>query len=1174
MTLTEDTFWNDVWFRCGMAGDPDPDDPGFAEQKVVGFPENQIADIYQTLDHDSLPPRTLLLVERIFQRFRTADVASADNLPTKREIAGAFRLLRTVYESRGHLLSALDRGRLLGAMGMLCRNHGEESSPQMRRFWQNAGIAALNEAVSLGDSIPAGLHRHLHWLTADTLIGAVRDNGAIRSTDDEKAILGHLIEACRGLVSDATRGLYFSCISRLFTLTEHSRILFCETLLPELRRAWTSLRAASLKNDFSALEAYRTLPYDGLKERLVDLLVWHVEDRFAVCTLLAWFEYRHALHDQSRIAQSKVYAFEAAALREHLNAARITRAAEPGVEIHSVRSLLRTAEEMRRVKISTLPNASVASVGCLEAMQCIGNGRVRAAVKVLLDESESADCSRLQRGLLRLKTAELWGDADDAAREREIIQRVLHVHHSDEHRDDAIIRAEAFRLWARNAANSECRDEVDALFLSAQQSAGAAAAPHVAFIVERYRVIQSLESGTPLSDLEFMGQLAWSSCLWNEPGWIEGSYGASLQGFGRRKEHAQRPDATGPRAFKRRVHDLGACPRNPDERRAYYKKILDLCDEAFTIELGELPGPWVSGLVNLYLGWVLGLPQHLRNEAFAAMDQSVTRLVSMVTHDLRPGRQDDHRERLAMVLCQWVMYRGTWNFLRLNPDRCKRLVFPAVESAISIARARIARMAKDVQKNPCRKRLRHIMATAAQTGLLSLLKGQLTSILNDCKTNNADPWYLEAAPEPDSTEFDDTAAISIGAAESDEVASCAGGSVRRQSRRAVLTYFLPRDYKTITNDAGAFAVLRKFYRHGGTDDERRAEPGDASEEVFVLSSAHDAIKTFRKTLKQAVKLYRELLPGAQPQDATENGNQEVSLPRLISDLKLPLTPMARLGNSDELNQKLDALEGLLTELGAALLPRELLESLTGVEHLDVVPDGRLFLLPLHALPIEERGNTLLDMGFSVSYKPRADYRPSATRDTNNETCVVLANTTDKGFNRGARYKAWTSSLGARNRWGVEMCADDRLRVIGEARRSVIVAHGHAYAGQELLSRIALKDGQCIAALDVATSRRDFRGSQIFLFSCHSMPQKASIARELLGLGGTLLSKGVACVAASIWECEVDDVAALAARICDAPFETEAVTKEWCDGLRAIGGECKSALQRFARIGCFMLYTGT
>ncbi len=1187
MILAQDDTWKDIWFRCALAGDRDPDAEGFANQILVGFPDEQIALIYQTQDHDSLPPRTHLLVERVFQRFRQWHITENAEPPTRTEIAGAFRLLEAVYEKKGHLLSALDQGRLLGAMGMLCRNHSEDASPQMRKFWQDVGCKALKEAVALGDSIPIGLRRHLHWLTADTLIGAVRDDGAIRSSVNEKEVLMHLIEACRGRVSDATRGLYFSCISRLFTMSEGCRMQFCRELIAELRRAWTSLRAASLKRE--AKTEFVTLPFDELRVRCAEMLDWHAEDRFAVCTLLAWYEYRRAIEDRSRVQLSRVYSFEAAALRDHLSPHRITRATEPDVEIHSVKNLLRTAEGMRRVTISELPSASVANIGNQQAMNLIAKGHVRGAVKLLIEESEDSRCS-LRRGLCRLKTAELWGDADDARMEREIIARVLRVHSSDEQRNDAIVRAEAYRLWARNAANSDCPDEVEDLILRAQESAGASASPHVAFIVERYRVIHSLETGTPLLDWAFMGQLTWASCLWNESKWIEGDYAANLQGFSRRTQHANRPDDTGPRAFKRWVHDLGSSPR-PDD-------VLELTRVAFDVRLGELLGPWVSGLVNLYLGWVLShrFPNGLRSQAFAPMDSNISNLVEMVVTRLRGGRQNDHRERLAMVLCQWLCYRGGHNEMRLPVHGCRSLVIPAVECAIAIARNRIARMRTEAQKNACRKRLRLIVATASEAGLLPLLQGKLTGILNDCKTNNADPWYLENASGEVPEDFDDTSAVAVNADDESEGLTHQHSNAHSSAavlphKRAVLSYFFPGSHDN-KNDNGAFAVLRLNDANDGNDPlvtaehcgsgtgtEPFAKPfavvsKGAMELIFELPSAHEVIRTFRKTVKQAVRLYRSSLPGAQAEDAAMADNQEVSLPRLMSDLKRPLTPAARsMGNTDELNQKLDAAEGILAALGAALLPEALLHSLKGIEHLHIVPDGRLFLLPLHALPVSTNGTTLLDLGFAVSYKPRADYCPVISGEPPPRQQFICANIEDTGFAMGVGFKTWAASLGPRNAWSVQTCADDRLREISKTGRSVVVAHGHARSGQELLSRIALKDGQCITALDVNLSRYDYRRSQIFLFSCHSMPQRASIARELLGLGGTFLSRGVACVAASIWECEVDDVAALAAAICAAPPELQSVPQVWCETLRALGSVSSSPLEKFSRVGCFMLYMG-
>ena len=226
--LTKDSTWDEIWSRCEDAGAKQDEQGKMAHWRISGFPDEQIAIIYQTADDSAMLPRTHFLVQKVFERFgppklppmsaenesleesntpafqaqndETTDVPSEDPVPgapteekpspTESEIDGAFQLLTAIFEKKGDIMSKIDRARLLGAIALVCRSYGEETNRdsktwrQMRAWSQQTGAQALRDALALSAAIPLSLSRHLHWLMADTLIGAVK-TGFIREVGAE-----------------------------------------------------------------------------------------------------------------------------------------------------------------------------------------------------------------------------------------------------------------------------------------------------------------------------------------------------------------------------------------------------------------------------------------------------------------------------------------------------------------------------------------------------------------------------------------------------------------------------------------------------------------------------------------------------------------------------------------------------------------------------------------------------------------------------------------------------------------------------------------------------------------------------------------------------------------------------------------------------------------------------
>lgn len=1200
--LEQDAFWEALWRVCALAGQTDPTKPQLTNTTVVGFPGEQIDFIYQSADSDHLGPRTQVLVERVSDCFSPRVNGGIQHDHT--EITGVLRLLAAVYDQRKDSLSALDRARLLGVMGMLCRNYTGPGNAQLGLFWQNKGIEYLKRAAELGDNLPAGLQRHLNWLTADTLIGKVGTHGHVLGYRDEQKIVHYLVRACQGDPLEATEGLYFSCISRLFTLCDEARIDFASQMLGDLRRAWCVLSAASIKKDREAQEAeemvaaeapagnldvavlspkekFVRLPIEQLWPMLPDLLEWHAEDRFAVCTLLSWYAQRRGWHYEAH-----VYGYEAAKLLNKLDKSRLYRPAEPSVIIHHVRQLLSVAERMKEIHRPEIPlETSVRHSLPQDAVPFIQEGDVEGAIRVLEDVGRQTRFS-VQRDMYRLRISELLGDADNARQEKKGVLRVLEDLEREEHtpRYAAMVRAEAFRLLARNSAYCNAPQDLDGWLARNHEAVGESASPLLACFANRSLYGLRMDSDVRLADRPIQGQFIWLSILWDSTTWIDGRYQCNVDKFRRPIPDEARSAGVGPRAFSAEVGYLAAHQASPAE-------VLALVEQGCAMDPGRLLVPWAIGLTNLF-GRVRNLYRKygpMRSKAYGHLNKKAEFLSWLVDRGLKFARATEVRERLAMVLCAWLESMKTYG-KGIAPNMFatgEQLVCKSMRTAFSLTTTRIALAAScsRSRQNAFRRRLRTLLLSLAETGCLDWFRRDLNGYVDQCKTNDAEVAQFNPPSESEVEDFENFALIAPGQAELDRPATLAGSrgaddapailncfapggdpDVARSEDedgiqgRALLNYFLP-GYSGGRGEQAAFVVLKR----------RRAGRADSPDEIIPLSDLHEALRSYRNCLFNAWKCHRSSLglPSTKEDKLT-------NIPRLLSDLEGVLDPAARdpfSGNNGlKLNQCIDALQQSLVRLGQALLPPPLRARLAKLRQLVVVPDGRLFMIPIHAIPYDASGRTLLDDKINVSYRPRSDYGKAWRSAPARKGLYACVNTEDPDFAGAEGIEALTRALGAGNSWS-ELCSpDETLRQVANAGVSIIMVHGHSVRKHELASRIALKAGRCLTTLDILQSRQDFKGSSVFLFACNSTPQRTAIGRDLLGPAGAFLTSGVGCVSASIWKCRINDALVIARHLhLDQPRVKDA-SKVWSKGLQELSATIHCPLERFVRLGCFMLYS--
>ncbi|VTR92027.1 Similar to Q110X8_TRIEI TPR repeat containing protein OS=Microcystis sp. T1-4 GN=MICAI_3150001 PE=4 SV=1: CHAT [Gemmata massiliana] len=227
---------------------------------------------------------------------------------------------------------------------------------------------------------------------------------------------------------------------------------------------------------------------------------------------------------------------------------------------------------------------------------------------------------------------------------------------------------------------------------------------------------------------------------------------------------------------------------------------------------------------------------------------------------------------------------------------------------------------------------------------------------------------------------------------------------------------------------------------------------------------------------------------------------------------------------------LATMDAVLEALGARLL-RPILRAIPdGVERLILLPSGGLFLLPLHAVPLDGTGRRVCDR-FVVQYGPsagvlgllQAKARRSAARTFYGAAAGTVRNRRLPGAERECQL--------------VTALFTDGLSHIGpEATRGAAAEHarGRAYvhfachgryeADDPRRSGLELTDGRLTLA-DLLDGRLDLSAARLVVLSaCDAgVPDvERGRADEYVGLPAGFLIAGVPCVVASLWA--VDDFA--------------------------------------------------
>jgi hypothetical protein len=1179
--LTTPKFWKDLWDHCHLAGDPSLGvtggiQLGDAQTTIVGFPDKQVDAIFQGQDSGRLPIRARKLVQEVYLKFSTERMKGEPCAIS--QIAGAFRLLEAVHNTKAKFLSPTDRASLLGAMGMLCRNHGEEQDWKVRLYWDATGLEHLNQAIAEGESIPRPLLRHLQWLAADTRLGAVLESGSIGDETRTDAVLNLLVAACRGDSLTAPRGLYFSCISRLFTLSPEAILKFYRELKPDLHRAWATLSPASMKKEFEegqvppvvcglpfvtgektvqVMAAYKELPINDLMQCIPEMLDWHVEDRFAVCILL-----NYVSHQAGRNGESKVFGWEAINLRPKIANERIYRPQQPGeiaqpTLIHHVRKMLNFADYLATI-LTVKPSlagvdASLSRTGTDQAMRFVEQGNLHKAERCLEADAQNApDAFSIKKHLSRLKVAEFYGEANNAREERVRIKKVLDDNLRENNRYDSIVRAEAYRILARNIANSRLQqgfDSADRYLALAQQEVGAAASPLLICLLQRYFFLYRNDVGEPISLRSTQGLCAWLAWLWGASEFVDGDKAGNLDKYRRHFDEDKRPDQTGPRAFDRKMNSIKDL-----EAIDFFPAVPALVDEAFSMNIGQFYFSWASGLCKLFSRLDTLTTQNLKNHQFKQiancawrkMTDSVEWVVGIQTEMMSKGRALEKQRQLAEVFCLW--FKNYERAVAHNPEDlawATGMISPAIKLALNICKDRIDSSNSRNRRNHFRLGLRKLIGRLPQRVLEEIFPGDWSKILDDCKSNDADTeWYLrEASVNVFSVETSQFESVFASAFERDTLEFIPPSADNKDALvqgHAVVNYFLPALANNQGNH-GAFCTLQ----------------GKTTEHIIALTNGGELLRKFRKASKSAYEMI-----GSSCDEPSEANLPEMSIPRLLSELRPAICD--NFGMTSQLNGKLSVMRALLIELGQELIPQEVQDAaISGnINSLTIVPDGRLFLLPLHLMPFNETGQTLLDLIPEISIKPKASYQVGRTN-----TPIPVKDIP------GWIDPAFKLRLEGENRWDTPMSGPQVLAEIERAGQGRFFVHGYPNPSDEMSSRLSLKDGLGLTVADVIASKQSFENCQIYIFACNSAPQRTASARDLLGLAGAFLTRGVGCVSSSVWACGSQDAAKILTKLDrDRPL-LEDSTMAWCDSLREASKGIDDPLERFLRFGCFQLFSG-
>lgn len=224
------------------------------------------------------------------------------------------------------------------------------------------------------------------------------------------------------------------------------------------------------------------------------------------------------------------------------------------------------------------------------------------------------------------------------------------------------------------------------------------------------------------------------------------------------------------------------------------------------------------------------------------------------------------------------------------------------------------------------------------------------------------------------------------------------------------------------------------------------------------------------------------------------------------------------------------------ELGRSLLA-PLRPHLVGIQHLILVPEGPLHLLPLHALTLDDASRTLLD-DFTVSYIPALSLLDRLLRRpplTDGETAIFGYTHADPKTERGARERAifLGEAVQAGQRLGVSPLLDAaasgqnlHTQVAGQMLRLLhLSCHGYFDGADPLRSGVLLADG-LFTARDFMNLR--FQADLVTLSACQTGISGSLGGDEMAGLSQALLYAGASSLLMGLWSVNAFTTAALMA----------------------------------------------
>jgi len=1147
-----------------------------AETLNKDFPDKDLRDLWTTDDAERRRPPAEELADFVFRRCRIE--ATEDLTPEGINPAaiGAEHLLREALARYGDGLSRRELALLHAMHAILLRQIGPQghydsaSKNEHRRRVETRFLKAIDLVKEAG--LPLRSVRQLKWLTAETMI-----NGGVNDTNRGR-IRTLLIEACAGGPYSATRGIYFNTLSRLIWLCEEQsntwRESTAEALRPALYAAWASIPVGVLPPRKKQADE---LPQEGMvtvadvtntpssdkdddgepstPEHAAELLAeikYEPEDRFAICGALSYFDRNRTTKD--------IYGWEAKAL-----------IAKMPLERRTVAPTL-TAPLWKWVDALTIHRSPVVPFNRLQDLlgkevgAAIDKGQIAEVLLYLELKGRSAPQKEIQLAC-RLWIAAVEGETRSAATEEDHLLKVKNeaaeINSSDGTYVEAMATLFLARVYAASARGAAALREID----RAYALAGRIACPELAIHIWRDDIrTRNRLMGIRICEDFFHAQLFWWAApqMWGHIGWIE-KHALPTRGLFRtiQPENIAGPQELWEEVSHLDLRSLGDSDVEALRRVAHYATQMD----------GNAhPLRWLLALIQLH-GRLAGAAMRIDNPKLRQVRRSVgTALLAEISPSLyrhlcnlfmtRLGkiRGLEARTRGALVLAEWMHYqqlKGPRSWQNDDLKRILRILWECLEwEAIAVDNAEVERDAAGH-----RQRLRWLIEWLSRLaypvedgpGLTPVLAPEQCGfcppdrktaslrpelILDACKTCDADDAAQRRNTKSDHFwQKDKSASISkspFAFEESDrQFAETQHWNAHGRlctSGQAVLSFFL----------AGSHSQTGLALTH------------TRSVSFVIVTDVQGSRICLLPRLSQSLEALMLSIKG--------DRKKKVPLPALVRSIRELLS---KAPDTDELA----AVQQRLVELGRAMFPDSLIETLQHYSHLLLVPDDRLFQMPLHMLPISERAR-LIDR-WAVSYLPRSSYGLKFGKPANQEQRFVCVNDeVEGGFGAiGKELCSLDCLKQCRNHWSDGLSADAILDKVAKNSLALFFAHGWVRPDNADLNRLSLKDGIRLSSLDVLAHSSSFKDTHVLLMACNSANANVQRSREMMGVLPAFLRRGVRAITGSLWEADPADAVGLAKCILTSEAGATWAFQEF---LSSASSELR-LLEAFVRFGCFIHY---